>query len=540
MSGHEYPPSGENTDDTSGSRKHEIAERLSDLVDNVGMDPTIAQAYTPEASELYAYPGMGPALTDRLDDLKLQSLRNFQELYELAYGMRFRHPDMQRLVREARQALGGTSELKLGESLLVGLARDTQFGPAVARAMDMNMFGVRQRPLVLAAVKANYLHYFPEFGVSDIPLPDDGTLGDVSDFAFGAEGPQPSRASTLAYRLRQRGVVDLSQTHLDERRANLQGIAQLEAAGQLLDNLAFLSLARPLTGARTAFALASRYHDALLTDDSDGKVALAQQLASEFRQYGRQMRNRQARQVVTAAGRDAAMVAGDLSMMRWLFDRVYAALGYERPSSAVSGTTTSAVDTAAVAAEAAVGHDLPAETDVRQRAAALESQWCLSSRQHRKRGFTAMQHTLVTGEPAGAAAEPAIHAIPKESARQLIDVLAHLHDLAADLGPDEARRRLAAAVDEQRLILDRAGQLREAARADGRQVDPVAVVPLREILLHLRAAWPAYRRLVRNTWPEGGGAQASRLLEPLLSESTNADEVAPSWVHSPAAGMCWG
>jgi hypothetical protein len=68
-----YPQSGAGPEDLRRQRQAETVERLSSLVSDYGLDPGIAAEYSSDTTTIYVYPGMEPALGDRLDELKAKS-----------------------------------------------------------------------------------------------------------------------------------------------------------------------------------------------------------------------------------------------------------------------------------------------------------------------------------------------------------------------------------------------------------------------------------------------------------------------------------
>ena len=116
----------------------------------------------------------------------------------------------------------------------------------------------------------------------------------------------------VALALRFKGAVDLSETHLDARFADAAAIVQFETAGLLLGGLAHFAGLKPIGGPRRAAALAERYKTALMGDDIAGKVELARAVENLFRQYRRQVSDRQARLHLSVLARDAAALAEEL------------------------------------------------------------------------------------------------------------------------------------------------------------------------------------------------------------------------------------
>jgi hypothetical protein len=195
-----------------------------------------------------------------------------------------------------------------------------------------------------------------------------------------------------------------------------------------------------------------------------------------------------------------------------------------------SGAVARQAGTAAVAAQISetAAEALPDEAAVRARAADFSTQWRLTSRERRVRGFGTLYQTLVTGELDTESGVQQITAVPKERARQLADLLGTLYDRVAGQTTADAQVQLERALEEQRTLLDAARKLVEAARATRQPFEPVEILPLDPLLGLLRANWPEYRQVVRLTWPEGRGADAAHALDALLAQSEAPHDAEPS------------
>jgi hypothetical protein len=103
-----YPQSGAGPEDLRRQRQAETVERLSSLVSDYGLDPGIAAEYSSDTTTIYVYPGMEPALGDRLDELKAQSVEELHGLCQEAYRERFDSPRAQQQVASFGASWGRT------------------------------------------------------------------------------------------------------------------------------------------------------------------------------------------------------------------------------------------------------------------------------------------------------------------------------------------------------------------------------------------------------------------------------------------------
>jgi hypothetical protein len=240
--------------------------------------------------------------------------------------------------------------------------------------------------LVQSIIQANYLHYFGLIPAADMVIQDYGALADIAGFAYGSARPRtPLLVSDVAAHLDRRGVIDMSRAHLDEHRVSLQRVAHLAAATAILGELLYLPIIVPETGARIASDIAREYEHVLKTDDFDGKAAAAHAVAAILREHERRMRNRLARRLVNGIAGGVEAVAQDLPLMHDLFLPTYRLLGYQLPGLRPSGSAIRMTGNAAriTQQDEQAAKDLPDERTVRPRAADLNAQWRLTSRERR-------------------------------------------------------------------------------------------------------------------------------------------------------------
>ncbi len=540
VDGHEWP----DAEPSLEALEQKLAERLVDFEELYDIDPAIIQAYGPGTTQLYTYPGMDTGFERGVTLGKLETLQTFKAMYKLIYvdklgsqsesaGSAF--TAMPRVSRAERRDIA-YDKGSIGDVQAMARSTDPELiaeAKKIARTRDDGI--IRSR--VLSAVSlANDLHFTPLLAEdADVVMPEDANIESYIQFAFGDTRPTTVTWGMLHSKLREKDVISVSKEQLDARLEHFVLLSQVEASKLFLEDLCTMSVYG--LSLRKLFSLANKYHDALLSDDHEAKIAMHQDVANTFYRDSLQHKDRTTRRLLTTLQTRSHLTSVDLADYVTGFTGAYEQFGYPLPDrlrpepdhkADIPDIPRPVIEPVAIIGNVAVvegdGTNIRLLDELATENEALHAkvskfwrEWRLSAKERRGRGLVPMQRDLTVGfkdEFGRRRNQP----VTKEDAQLTVDILSSLNRLVLTHGAD-AHEVLTASVTEQQSLQEEVAFLALIAKEAGISLQLPFVVPVAEQVALLQEHWRAYRQLIIHSWPNFEGSQTVNRLETMLFEA---------------------
>ena len=323
--GRNGPPGGE---PGRSPAEQEVHTRLGVLVADMGLDPGIAEAYTPEQDSLYAYEGIADrSVSVAMTQHKIEAISGIASNYDNAFRRGFVYDQLRRQPRQIREAALSVSH-DVSEPIMNYFLSRPSGGDWVKYVTKTASEGLNRNEVVCDLAIMNQLHYFFEVEAGDQLAQDELYTPIIGSVFEPEERDTPILLSDIAQRLREKGLVDLSKEHLDARVEHFAAVTQLELSSYILEDLSI----RAMFGGRSlrrAQLLATKYKYDLFEDDYMRKLHIMLEVADSFTDCVRRVGDPRVKNIFRTVAQRAEKTASDA--YNWLqgFLPVYKRLGYE-------------------------------------------------------------------------------------------------------------------------------------------------------------------------------------------------------------------
>lgn len=170
------------------------------------------------------------------------------------------------------------------------------------------------------------------------------------------------------------------------------------------------------------------------------------------------------------------------------------------------------------------------QEELSRRITSFNDGWQLSGKERRRRGLTDLQSRFMNGHT-DLTGRKLLEGMEKPKAQDLVCLLSELDRLNTTSDtPDDVREYLDKALREEQNLRGEKELL--SSRGNKSRLDIPELFALQSHLGELTGNWPAFRTLIRETWPANDGANAAARLEisllgskdqPLQAEQANSD-----------------
>ncbi len=365
---------------------------------------------------------------------------------------------------------------------------------------------------------------------------------------FGAaEAPEGADFDLHAAWIREVCGVDLSEETLNARFNTFVGLAQFELTWLTMDDLLVTARISRASGIKQFLA---KYVGEILEGNLLHMQRTMYKIAKELRIRADAAKQGPNRRLLSLLTNRVQHTADNLDEYLQFFANIYHSLGYDVPpllleEVVVEETPTPrqiAVTTLAGSAATQVTivppdmapappEDLPEEEplptpdpqileEVAWRAEAWQTNadtvndaWRLNNKGVKNAGLEALHLSLTLGFN-NASGHRIIEPLPRDSARELVGVLAHLDRLAQRKDRAAAEEEIRSALSLSRELQAGAAHIRAFAAEHGVPLPHLSgALVTEDHLRRLAQNWPAYRQLILSTWPPAEAAAVAARLE---------------------------